>query len=72
MLRFGQLLSAFLCVFPHAAATAAPSNLPPRFPHAAAPAAPFTVGAAPAVLLDEGSLDAVPRGLVAALLCVYA
>ena len=74
--------------FPLAAVPAAPSSLPLRFsaccgygcsfqssstfPHAAAPAAPFAFGAAPAVFLDEGSPDAVPRGPIAALPCVYA
>ena len=32
----------------------------------------FRFGAAPAILLDEGSLDVVPRGPVATLPCVYA
>ena len=53
--------------FPHAAILAAPSGLHPRFLHAAVLAAPFAFGAAPAVFLSEGSLDAIPRGPAAAL-----
>ena len=37
------------------------------FPHAAAPADPFAFAGAPAVLLDVGSPDAVPRGPVTAI-----
>ena len=50
--------------FPRAAASTAPSSLPPRFPLAATPAASCAFGETPVNLLVEGSPDAVPRGPV--------
>ena len=62
MLRLQLLLPVFLLVFPHAAASTAPSSFSPRFPLAASPAASRTFAVTPVILLVEGSPDAVPPG----------
>ena len=64
MLRLRLLLPVFLLVFPHAAASTAPSSLSQRFPLAASPAAFLAFAVPPVVLLVEGSPNAAPQGSV--------